>query len=515
MNKTAFTLLAAFAASSSFAIAQEPAAAATPPVERGLKLATPAALDGYTLFSPIMSGTTFLIDMQGQIVHRWDTGLAPGNMAYLLDNGNLLRGVRDNDNPRFFGGGLAGRIQELEWDGKVVWDYKLSDDQRVLHHDLELMPNGNILAIAWEYVSHDDAQALGRDPKAINEKGWWPDSVLELQPVKPNDAKIVWEWHAKDHLIQDFDRTKPGFGSVPEHPELIDINADHRGEPALTREQIEELAKRKREMKALGYTGGDDEKSDDKPKADAQQPIESDWLHCNGLDYNPALDLIVVSSPHLSEVFVLDHSTTSAEARTHAGGKRGHGGDLLYRWGNPKNYGLGTKEDRKLFYQHDPNWIQGANANEWHITCFNNGQDRPAGKFSSIEEIVPPFDATRGFTRNPGWAFGPDAPAWHYEAPERESLFSFIISGAQRLSNGDTLICVGVAGRFLEVTRDGKTVWEYLNPFGGEIPHSFGKAAPPRDGPSPVAPIAVFQAARIAKDHPGLRGRKLTPVETH
>ena len=514
MKMPACTLFVAIAATSSLATAQSPAPAAPQPVERGLKLNTPAALDGYTLFSPIMSGTTFLVDMQGRIVHRWDTGLAPGNMAYLLDSGNLLRGVRIDENPRFFGGGLAGRIQELDWDGKVVWDYSLSNDQRVLHHDLELMPNGNILAIAWEYVSHDDAAALGRDPKAINEKGWWPDSLVELQPVKPNDAKIVWEWHAKDHLIQDFDRAKPGFGSVTDHAELIDINADHRDAPPLTPEKRAELEKQKRDMKALGYTGGDDDKADAKPKGDAQ-PIESDWMHCNGLDYNPALDLVVLSAPHLNEIFVIDHSTTTAEARTHAGGKRGRGGDLLYRWGNPKNYGAGTAADRKLFYQHDPNWVAGAKAGEWHITVFNNGQDRPAGKFSSIEEIAPPFDPARGFARERDKAFGPDAPAWHYEAAERESMFSFIISGAQRLSNGDTLICVGVAGRFLEVTPDGKTVWEYLNPFGGEIAHSFGKAAPPRDGPSPVPPIAVFQATRIAKDAPGLRGKTLAPIETH
>src|SRR5262245_37988000 len=90
---------------------QAPAEKEAPPEPvRGLRTNTPAALAGYTLFTPLTSGSTFLIDMQGEVVHRWDTGLPPTAMAYLLDNGHLLRTVRINENPRFFGGGLGGRI---------------------------------------------------------------------------------------------------------------------------------------------------------------------------------------------------------------------------------------------------------------------------------------------------------------------------------------------------------------------------------------------------------------------
>jgi hypothetical protein len=481
--------------------------AAPEEVERGLRVNQPAAQQGYTLFSPLCSGSTFLIDMQGEVVHRWDRGCAVGAMAYLLDGGNLLRTERINENPRFFGGGLGGRLVELDWEGKVVWEFTLTDDQQVMHHGIEVMPNGHLLAIVWEYVAPDGATALGRDPAANNPKGWWPDAILELEPTRPSGAKVVWEWHAKDHLIQDFDREKPGFGDVAAHPELLDINADHRDQPPLTAAQIEEKKKLEREMRALGYTGGADDDPAAKP-GEKEKP-EADWMHTNAVDYSAELDLLFVSTPHLSEVFVIDHSTTTEQARGHAGGRYGRGGDLLYRWGNPRNWGGGTDQDRKLYYQHDVQWIRAGLPGAGHVLVFNNGSGRPDGPFSSVEQLALPFARERGFVRERDQAFGPSTPAWSYTAPEKPSFFSPFISGCQRLANGNTLICQGKDGRFFEVDTAGEIVWEYLNPYGGEIPASFGNAA---ERQPPPIPIAVFQALRLAPDHPGLRGRTLKPL---
>ena len=58
-----------------------------------------------------------------------------------------------------------------------------------------------------------------------------------------------------------------------------------------------------------------------------------------------------------SEFWIIDHGTTTAQAAGHTGGRRGRGGDLLYRWGNPRAYRAGTKADRKLFAQHNAHWI--------------------------------------------------------------------------------------------------------------------------------------------------------------
>jgi len=44
-------------------------------------------------------------------------------------------------------------------------------------------------------------------------------------------------------------------------------------------------------------------------------------------------------------------------------------------------------------------------------------------------------------------------------------FYSFNISGAQRLPNGNTLITEGANGRLFEVTKEGKIVWEYMFPM--------------------------------------------------
>ncbi len=78
-----------------------------------------------------------------------------------------------------------------------------------------------------------------------------------------------------------------------------------------------------------------------------------DWTHVNAVAYDADLDQILLTVRAFSEFWIIDHSTTSAEVRGHAGGRSGMGGDLLYRWGNPQAYRAGTKLDQRLFSPHD------------------------------------------------------------------------------------------------------------------------------------------------------------------
>jgi hypothetical protein len=51
---------------------------------------------------------------------------------------------------------------------------------------------------------------------------------------------------------------------------------------------------------------------------------------------------------------------------------------------------------------------------------------------------------------------------WEYGKPSGpEFFFSSFLSGAQRLPNGNTLICVGLKGLVFEVTPDRRRVWTY------------------------------------------------------
>ena len=80
-------------------------------------------------------------------------------------------------------------------------------------------------------------------------------------------------------------------------------------------------------------------------------------MHTNAVAYNAELDQIMLSIHAFSEVWIIDHGTTTEEAASHSGGKRGKGGDLLYRWGNPRAYRTGTNVDQRLFAQHNAHWI--------------------------------------------------------------------------------------------------------------------------------------------------------------
>jgi hypothetical protein len=320
----------------------------------GLVSCNPTAQAGYTLFAPIPSTTTYLVDMLGHPVHSWRSNYRPGNAAYLLDSGNLLRtgSTGRRGNGTFEGGGAGGVVQELGWSGEVLWEFRYDSDQYLSHHDVERLPNGNVLIVAWEYRSAEQAIEAGRDPDRIAADAVWPDHLVEVAPSGADGGDIVWEWHLWDHLVQDFDPDKDNYGVVEDHPELLDIN-----------------------FVGSGRNAG-----------------APDWNHVNSVQYNPALDQVVISSHNQSELYVIDHSTTTEEARGHAGGRHGRGGDLLYRWGNPQVYRAGRAADQQLFQQHDVQWIEPGLPGAGNLLIYNNGNGRPSGRYSSIEEIEPPVD---------------------------------------------------------------------------------------------------------------------------
>lgn len=481
--------------------AAEPAAAAAPQrgeplvppprLPRGLIQSAPGATPGYVLFQPSLSGTAYLVDNAGRVVHVWETPHAPGGDFEMLPNGNLLRGARDPEQLGFKTGGTGGLLQELDWDGNVVWEWKLSDAARVQHHDVTALPNGHVLVLAWEVKSPEEARRRGRRADQIPPQGLWADFVLEIEPVRPRGANVVWEWHVWDHLVQHRDPAAAGYAEPAAHPERIDLNADVRA-PQIDAAQLEQL-------KALGYV----------PPDATPEDVRADFLHINAVEYHPRLDQIALSVPMLGEVWILDHSTTSAEAAGSTGGRSGRGGDLLYRWGNPSAYGRGDASAQRLFFQHDVRWIPDGWEGAGNLTVFNNGRERPEGPWSSVDEWTPPLGPDGRYALD-GGAYGPDALAWQYRAPQPTSFYAPFISGAHRLPNGNTMICAGTGGEIFEVTRAGEVVWEYRNPFWGDVRNVDGSLPQPRID---ERPFTVYRATRIPADHPGLAGRTLAPLD--
>ncbi|MFG0319030.1 MAG: aryl-sulfate sulfotransferase [Planctomycetota bacterium JB042] len=505
-RSTSLALLVALAATPALAQDEAP---------RGLIRNEPGALDGYTLFTPLRGRETHLIDMEGEIVATWESEWLPGQSVYLLPNGNLLRCCRA-ENRIFSGGGEGGRLAEYDREGNLVWEYVCSDESRRQHHDAEPLPNGNVLLIAWEIVSRDGALALGRDEELLGTGHWWPDCVLEVKPTPPKGGEIVWEWHAKDHLIQDRDPEKPNHGDPAAHPERIDVNADafslgDAGAGPMTKAEEERL-------RALGYVGGDDDRGRraGRDRGRGRRDRRSDWMHTNSVAYNAALDQIVLSVKTLGEIWIIDHGTTTEEA---AGPK----GDLLYRWGNPAAWSAGPVGERRLFGQHDARWVRSGDG--WNLTVYNNGRGRPEGDWSSVDEIALPLAADGTYRRAPGRPFGPESLVWTYAGTEDDRFYSSFISGAERLPNGNTLVCVGEKGEVFEVTRDGEVVWEWHCPIAGREPGPGGDRPPRGDGPPPGdrpppdragggrpgghSPYGLFRATRIPKDAPALAGWSL------
>ena len=420
----------------------------------GLFLNTPESYNGYTMFAPLKNTTSYLIDNCGEKVHSWDSSYIPAASAYILEDGTLLR-TGYVGNTIFVAGGNGGIIEMIDWDGNVIWDYTLSSTTELLHHDLEYLPNGNILAIVWDLKTQEETSQAGRTDASDS---IWSEKIIEIQPnLSTGESTIVWEWKVWDHLVQDVDANLDNYGTIASSPELININ----------------------------FHGGD-------PK--------TDWLHINGIDYNEDLDQIVLSIHTFSEIWIIDHATSTAEAASHSGGNQNKGGDLLYRWGNPQAYNQGSSVDQQLFKQHNPNWIDNSFLDEGMIMVFNN-QAGGQGISSTVNTINTPVSVSGSYTYT-GGAFEPTNFHWTYEAATPTDFYAGFISGARRLPNDNTLICQGPVGKFFEVDYNGNIVWEYVNPVNDVGPVT------QEDLPGQNS---VFRATRYASDFSGFTGKDLTP----
>ena len=418
--------------------------------------------EGYNLFFPHNTNTVYLVDNCGEVVHDWvgDADFRPGNMVYLLENGDLLKCSRffNPTMDAIWAGGGGELVELLDWDGNVKWSFRLKDEFDRLHHDIAPMPNGNVLMIAWELKTLEESLQAGRDPAKMSQEKVWPDYILEYNPSLDS---IVWEWHAWDHLIQDFDATKDNFGVVNEHPELIDLNFDNQdGHP--------------------------------------------DWLHSNSIDYNEGLDQILLSVPHFDEVWIIDHSTTTEEAKGHTGGRGGKGGDLLFRWGNPAAYQIAGPQ--QVFFAHDAQWIDDFLTEDApyynDILIFNN---RVGADYSTVNVIRPNYnEATGQYETKEDLSFLPNGFALTLTHPDTFSIFSSGLSSAQVLPNKNMLILSGRPGTAFEINPATKEiVWEYKIPLRGGIPIAQGEALSLNQN-------ITFRLKRYPLDYAAFEGRDLS-----
>ncbi|WP_046743684.1 aryl-sulfate sulfotransferase [Kordia zhangzhouensis] len=340
--------------------------------------------------------SAFLLNKTGQKVKEFTFDEPLGNDLEILPNGKIL-GVFKDPNAQIQFGGYGGIVKIMNINGTVEWEYTLSNADFVIHHDVEMLPNGNVLLLVWERIPEAIASSQG----STNPGDIYPEKLIEIDP---NTDTIVWEWRSYDHIIQDDNPSLPNFGNVSQHPHKININYN---------------------------------------------PIANgDIMHGNGIDYDANKDVIYLSINFFSEVWVIDHSTTTSEAATGSGGNYGKGGDLVYRFGNPRAYDnmMGeVRGDRN----HYPNLLEDGVQGEGNILLYVNGF---AEGVSTVYELEMPTT----FSLTPDTDNEPNV-VWFYKNP---AIFSGKISGAERLTNGNTLICEGDFG-FWEVTPTKELVWRY------------------------------------------------------
>ncbi|WP_245233055.1 aryl-sulfate sulfotransferase [Maribacter forsetii] len=361
--------------------------------------------EGYVLVNESSDDRVYLMEKDSAlIVHEWNLEFGLGNDVELLADGRLLASL-GVETPDFSFGGFGGIIQLINPDSTVDWEFIYANQDHIIHHDVEMLPNGNILAIVWDLRSTEELNAIGY---LGEEEKVYTETIIE---INPNTDEIVWKWESWDHIVQDVDATKSRFGVISEHPELVNINYID-----VLRETV---------------------------------VPDGDIMHANGFDYDEENDIIYMTINNFSEVWVIDHSTTIEEAKLNTGGNYGKGGDLLYRFGNPLAYENALGE-RTFYNNHFPNLLENDVPGDGNILVYANGNGD--SKQSVVYELIIPSE----FNLQPNKDNELNV-VWSYT---REGLYAPRVSGAVRLDNGNTLITSGTSG-VIEVTNEKEVVWEF------------------------------------------------------
>jgi len=390
------------------------------------------SLNGYVLFSAAGNKKSYLIDMEGYVLHEWVTDSGPGLHDRLLPNGNLLRGFTPtvdydgNAIPANYGvsiGGKAGGVQEFTWDGQLIWEYVNKTTTSVQHHTFFRDPVSNhTFVLLWEKWECADAYAAGRaDGTCTESDGLWPDYIEEVDhTLLPGRPAVVWEWHVKDHLVQNLDSNKPNYGDPSVNLNKLDVNFWY---PV-----------------PWGY---------------------KDWNHGNTVEYNPDRDELIFNSRNWGEFYVIDHAT----------------GDIVYRWGNPCATGNGecpsfnNNGDEILFGAHCARFIDDSD----NIIIFDNGWVRPEGNYSRSVEVA--RDTSIDLTANPAQDYPDDPIAWEYKSSDPNGFYTTFQGGTERLPNGNTFVTSTDGGHLFEIAREwvinpntgsgswsNTVVWEFIVP---------------------------------------------------
>lgn len=154
---------------------------------------------------------------------------------------------------------------------------------------------------------------------------------------------------------------------------------------------------------------------DTETETNCNREFKHEWTHCNSVEYRDGK--VLLSFREISKVAIVDWAT----------------GRLDWKWGGVH-----------LSHQHDATFTPAGN-----VLIFDNGAHHPVVPRSRVIEVNPQTDEI----------------VWQYWPKIVFSFLSGHIGGAERLANGNTLICEGQSGRVFEATPDNDVCWEWINPM--------------------------------------------------
>ncbi len=321
----------------------------------------------------------------------------------------------------------------IDIQGRIV--HQWHHEEGIQH--LKLLDNGNLLIQTLPPEDAGGAELIGGSAGALIELDWEGNTIREHRDVMMHHDYV--RLANGNTLYLAWDRIPEEYGSK------VQGGHHHEDDPDLMwgdviREIDSEgnLVSEWRSWEHLSF------------REDVICPLESrkEWTHANSIEVLANGDWLV-SFRLTSTVAMID----------------GHSGALKWRWG-----------PEELSHQHNAQMLDNG-----HILIFDNGCHRKrAPSFSRIVELDPETEEI----------------VWSYVNPTVLAFFSYMVSGCERLPNGNTLITEGATGRIFEVTDTHEVVWEYISPW--TLPSVFG--------PTP----AIFRSYRMTAEDPRLRGRDLS-----
>jgi hypothetical protein len=369
--------------------------------------------NGFTVLSPLAGQAVLVIDMNGNVVKRWEGfNNSAGGPARVFPGGFVMAasGARPPHQESL-------ELVRRDFDGKVVWQFSRNEQIKTRegdtvwsarqHHDWqrEDFPAGYYSPESTPAVDGGNTLILthtNRMQPNVADVMLEDDRLIEVSP----GGGITWEWLASDHI-------------------------DELGFAADARKAIRAAA------------------------AFNKARASFDWLHVNSATYvGPnrwfdqgdarfAPNNVIISSREASLLAIVDRK-----------------GAVVWRLGPDFSASKELRAIRQIVGQHHAHFIPKGLPGAGNLLVFDNGG---SSGYGFATPIAP--DGTGAFARATSRVLEINPVTlelvWSYTNPR---FFSTNISGAQRLPNGNTLITAGAGGRMFEVTRDGTIVWEYMYP---------------------------------------------------